>query len=79
MARSALAADPSAALLQVGDRVYYIGLVQQLQADYGSQVLTLVALDRIRGIAVCENRKGCRLVGVSVSDLRPNVRSALRL
>ncbi|MBD0335711.1 MAG: hypothetical protein ICV62_09495, partial [Cyanobacteria bacterium Co-bin13] len=57
MARGALASYRPSALLQVGDLVYYVGLVQWLQADYANQVLTLVALDRLRGIAVCENRQ----------------------
>jgi hypothetical protein len=70
MARVALAPYCPLMGLKVGDRVYYIGRMQQLQADYGNQLLTLTALDRARGIAVCENGKGCQLVGVAVQDLR---------
>lgn len=57
-------------LLRVGDSVYYSGLDVRINHDYGGQVLTILAIDSIRDIAVCENPLGFQLVGVKAHELK---------
>ncbi|HEY9880679.1 MAG TPA: hypothetical protein V6D29_19635 [Leptolyngbyaceae cyanobacterium] len=57
-------------LLDVGDSVYYAGLDARIHYDYGGQILKILALDTVGGIAVCANPMGFKLVGVKACDLR---------
>lgn len=56
--------------LKTGDRVRYIGLDSRIRADYGAEDLLVLLINPFTGIAVCENKAGLRLVGVSSEDLK---------
>lgn len=56
--------------LKIGDRVRYVGMDSRIRSDYGAEDLLILLIDQFSGIAVCENRAGQRLVGVSSRDLQ---------
>jgi len=56
--------------LEQGDYVRYIGANPQIRQDYSNQDLCIIAIDLISGIAVCDNKTGQRLVGVTLRELQ---------
>lgn len=66
---SSLQQLPVVALGQ-GNCVRYIGADPKVQQDYGDQDLQVIAIDSMSGIAICDNKRGQRLVGVAVRDLQ---------
>lgn len=57
-------------LLNVGDKVHYIGSDLKILNDYGTQELTILAISLVSGITVCQSREQTCLVGVPCCDLQ---------
>lgn len=62
--------QPETSLLEQGDYVRYIGANPKIKQDYSDQDLCIIAIDLISGLAVCDNKTGQRLVGVTLRELQ---------